>query len=211
MAATPDYLAPYARAADVHGGGFGTLLWSSPGTQKARFEALVRVLDPRLLKRTIFCDAGCGRADLVPFFKKRGVQLEQYIGIEAIPELVAEAKRQKLPNGLIIEADFVADPKRLAVGADVIYFGGSLNTLDDEGFYAMLKHAWNMTGKAVALSFLSSKSRARDRELYWRLKANVGAFFKDLGAGQMDHLDDYLDGDCTFVAVRKDALLTQIR
>src|SRR5437868_1227064 len=60
----PDYLEPYLDAARTHGGGFGSLLWASPQTQAARFQAIHRIID---LSGARVLDAGCGRADLPEF------------------------------------------------------------------------------------------------------------------------------------------------
>ena len=42
------------------------------------------------------------------------------------------------------------------VGADVIAFSGSLNTMDDETFYATLRRAYDATAATLVFNFLAS-------------------------------------------------------
>src|SRR5438045_4009908 len=53
------YLLPYLKAAELHGSGFGSLLWASPETQATRFDAIERL--GRLHGKSVL-DVGCGRA-----------------------------------------------------------------------------------------------------------------------------------------------------
>jgi len=191
----PDYLAPYARAVRRLGAGFEALLWQSRSTQRARFDALLRLVS---LENVVLCDAGCGHADLLDHLHRRGIALNHYTGIEAQPELARMASRRAAgyPNAIVVLADFVAEPNRLLVGADVTYFGGSLNTMNDELFYRTLKLASEATARTVALSFLCSLRRANEPHLHWRGLADVIAFARTLGKN-VRRLDDYLDGDAT--------------
>ena len=85
------YLVPYLRAAAAHGAGFGSLLWASPDTQAARFEAFTRLWD---FNGQSLLDAGCGRADFLESLEARGIRPADYIGIEAVPELADAAERK---------------------------------------------------------------------------------------------------------------------
>ena len=95
------------RAADKHGAGFRSLLWASPQTQAARFDAIDAIVD---LNGKSVLDVGCGRADLLEFLLDRGVRPADYVGIEAVDELAdaAEAKRAARSDVRIVRADFVA-------------------------------------------------------------------------------------------------------
>src|SRR5882762_5334646 len=107
-----DYLEPYRRAASRHGDRFGSLLWASPGTQAARFDAICRLAD---MRGRCVLDAGCGRGDFIDFLMAREVQPKQFIGIEAVDELAAAAMRKQLPEARIIHGDFVREPGLLEV------------------------------------------------------------------------------------------------
>jgi hypothetical protein len=124
--------------------------------------------------------------------------LDHYTGIEAQPELASVASKRvaAYSNAVVVYADFVAEPNRLLVGADVTYFGGSLNTMNDELFYRTLRLASQATARTVALSFLSSMSRAHESHLHWRAVADVMAFARSVGTS-VRRLDGYLDGDAT--------------
>jgi SAM-dependent methyltransferase len=200
------YLAPYLRAAEVHGGGFGSLLWASPNTQSARFDAIRRVGD--LQGRSVL-DVGCGRADLLDFLLDRNVRPAEYVGIEAVGPLVEAAEdnaRRHNAAGIvraaIVRADFVAEPDRLHAGADVIIFSGSLNTADDPTFYSVLATAFASAQWTLVFNFLCSPELAGRDYLAWRRPADVVAFARSLSR-DVRTLSDYLDGDFT-VAVRRE-------
>ncbi|MGE5609570.1 MAG: hypothetical protein ACM359_09980 [Bacillota bacterium] len=192
------YLQPYLQAAERYGAGFKSLLWASPRTQQARFEALVRVCD---FRGRMVLDAGCGRADLLDYLRWAGVELEHYTGIEAVADLAQAARQKNHPRSLIIEADFVRQPHRLLVGADVIVFCGSLNTFDEKSFYDTLATAFEAATEMVVFNFLSSPRLAGADWLLWHAPKDVRAFAQRLTA-DVAMLDDYMDGDCT-LAMRK--------
>jgi hypothetical protein len=191
----PSYLLPYLSAAQRHAGGFRSLLWASTGTQEARFNAFVRLLG---FHGQSLLDVGCGRADFPEYLIQRRIDLESYIGLEAVPLLVLAAQRRAIPRSRIIQSDFVADPRRLFVGADIVLFSGSLNTLSDEVFYTTLRHAFAATACHLIFNFLSSPLLAGTRYLYWHHREDVKRFLQQLG-GEIHQLDDYIDGDCTML------------
>src|SRR5688572_17071072 len=156
------YLKPYIEAASQYGDGFSSLLWASPRTQAARFDAIARLYDMRD-RRVI--DAGCGRADLLDFLVGRGIRPAHYLGIEAVDELAAAAIRKGLPQSEIIHGDFVTNPQYLRVGTDVIVFSGSLNTLDAAQFQTALDVAWESTKEALVFNFLSAAHLANAKWL----------------------------------------------
>src|SRR5256885_861766 len=108
------YLEPYRKAAERHGDQFGALLWASPRTQAARFEAICELARPSGKK---VLDVGCGRADLMDFMVLREIGPREYVGIEAVDELVGAAMRKKWANAQIVQCDFVREPARMKVGA----------------------------------------------------------------------------------------------
>lgn len=197
MKARPDerelYLAPYLDAAAEYGAGFGALLWASPKTQRARFEAIHGAID--LDGRSIL-DAGCGRADFLDYLLRQGVRPAEYQGIEAIEPLACAAEMRGWPAAQIIRADFVRDPGCLFTGSEVVIFSGSLNTLDDREFYSTLGHAFHAASDALVFNFLSSNHLAGKAYLFWRDPADVTAFLISLG-GTVRCSTEYMAGDCT--------------
>lgn len=192
------YLQPYLDAARVHGAEFGSLLWASPHTQAVRFEAIRQVAD---LNGKSVLDVGCGRADLLEHLLARGVRPAAYIGIEAVDALATAAEARRLPRTVILRADFVAQPARLFVGADVVVLSGALNTADDSAFYATLAHAYEAAAESLVFNFLSSPILAGRDYLYWRRHQDVTRFSRTLSK-DVSLLDDYLPGDMT-VRLRK--------
>jgi hypothetical protein len=198
--AEPDYLQPYLTAARRHGCGFGSLLWASPATQAARFDAFARLCE---LDGHSVLDAGCGRADLLDFLLARGVHPDHYTGLEAVAALADAAETKRRPHSLIVRADFVAEPARLFTGADVMIFSGSLNTLQPQSFYEVLRTAWQAAVHELAFNFLASPQLAAIDYLHWHRPFDVMEFARELG-GEVEMLDDYLPGDCT-IRIRKPA------
>jgi SAM-dependent methyltransferase len=194
------YLEPYHSAANKHGAEFGSLLWASPQTQAARFDAIERL--GRLHRKSVL-DVGCGRADLLDFLLDRDVRPADYVGLEAVEDLAraAEAKRRRMKDVRIVRGDFVRDPVKMFVAADVVVFSGSLNTLDDRDFYRTLSRAFDACADAVVFNFLCNHYLAGADYLRWRRPADVVAFASQLSP-DVRTLDDYLHGDFT-VALHK--------
>ena len=192
---SPQYLQPYLRAAERHGGSFDSLLWASPTTQGDRFDAIAAAAD--FAGRSVL-DVGCGRADFLDYLLRRGVGPGAYFGIEAVPALAEAARRKGHPSATIIEADFVAEPRRLFVGAQIVVISGALNTADDLAFYATLRRAYDAAGECLVFNFLCSPRLAGTAYLHWRSARDVLRFARD-HAGWVTTVDDYLPGDCTVV------------
>jgi len=187
------HLGPYIKAARQHGAGFGALLWASPRTQRTRFETIRLMVDPA--GRRIL-DAGCGRADYLAYLIESGVWPADYVGIEGVETLAAAARAKALPNTTIVCADFVLEPARLFVGADIVVFSGSLNTLKDEAFYATIRRAYDAAGVALVFNFLNSTYLAGQDYLFWRRSNDVFQFARQF-CGDVRIKDNYLQGDCT--------------
>ena len=194
------YLKPYLDAAKTYGAGFGSLLWASPTTQAARFDAILKMAD---LNGKSVLDVGCGRADLLDHMLKRGVRPADYVGIEAVSVLAEAAAGKRLPRAIILKADFVTDPVKMFVGADVVVFSGSLNTVEDAVFYATLTRAFDAATEALVFNFLSSPMLAGQDFLHWRFTDDVLAFARRLSP-RVTQLATYLPGDTT-VCVQRDA------
>jgi hypothetical protein len=192
------YLEPYRKAAAREGDLFGALLWASPRTQAARFEAICS-LAPMTGKRVL--DVGCGRADLVDFFGEREIGPAEYVGIEAVVELVGAAMWKESKWGRIVQGDFVREPGVMLVGADVVVFSGSLNTLDVGQFEKSLREGFEAAGEVLVFNFLAAAHIANAEWLRWHRKEHVMGMVSRWGK-RAAMRDDYLDGDCT-IAVYK--------
>ncbi len=199
---TPDYLQPYTSAARRYGGGFSSLLWASPRTQRARFQALARIEE---FTGRFVLDVGCGRADLLDHLVTNDLAPRLYTGIEAVPQLLEAARAKPHAMATIVERDFVSDPRAMNVGADLTVFSGSLNTLDDEAFYSTLRHAFGATRGSIVFNYLVSPLLAGQPFLHWRNPADVMTFARSL-TGDVQQLADYLEGDGTMVMRRREEI-----
>jgi hypothetical protein len=195
-----DYLEPYLEAARRHRGGFESLLWASPRSQRVRFDAITRACN---LNGQSVLDAGCGHADFMGFLVERKIRPADYIGLEAVGALADEAEARRYPGARILRGDFVLEPARLFVAADVIVFSGSLNTMDDAAFFATLDRAIDASAHAVVFNFLNSTALAGKDYLHWRRTDHVIAHLRSR-CDDVHTLTDYLPGDCT-IAVFKPA------
>jgi len=195
----PAYLKPYLSASQKYGAGFGSLLWASPKTQTVRFKALLAAID---VHGQAVLDVGCGRADLLEYMLSRGRFPKSYTGIEAVDALAAAAERKRLPNCRIVRGDFVREPELLEVGAEILLYSGSLNTMDRDCFYACLASAFAAATHAVVFNFLSSPFLAASSHLTWHKADDVLHFARGLSR-RVGLFDDYLRGDTT-VVIRKD-------
>ena len=195
---TPRYLAPYLSAASRHGAGFSSLLWASPHTQTVRSAALTRMAG---LNGKSLLDVGCGRADLLDFLLDRRIKPAHYVGLEGVATLADAAEAKGHKDAMIVRADFVREPLRMFVAADVVYFSGSLNTLDSTTFYATLRKAYDAAAEQLVFNFLCSPELAGMTYLQWHHPAEVWAFCKTL-TDDVRRLDDYLHGDTTFALTK---------
>jgi hypothetical protein len=173
-------------------------LWDDRRAQRIRFDAIARICP---LAGRHLLDVGCGKADLLAFLLARGIVPARYTGLEAQPWLVHAARRRRRGGFSIVLGDFVRQPAKLRVGADVIVFSGSLNLLPAAAFYRTLERAWAATARWLVFNFLCSPALAADEFLMWRRQETVLAFARAL-AGPVRVDDRYENGDCT-VAMRK--------
>ena len=195
----PAYLQPYSRAVKRHGPDFRALLWASRRTQEQRFEALAKMADPTGLA---ILDIGCGRADFLHFLVARGTPPRKYVGLEGVRELAEAAENRRLENARIVVADFVREPKRMQVGADVIFCSGALNTIEPSEFYQTIRNAFAAAKRAFVFNFLSSSMLAGTNYLRWHERRDVIKFCRTLTEHVEKH-EGYIEGDCT-IAMRQD-------
>lgn len=149
------YLDPYRRSAQRHGSDFGVTLWASVASQQRRFEVFTQMCD--FTARRVL-DAGCSRGDLAAFLDQRHVAYEQFVGIDALPQVIEFASARRLPRTLFQAGDFIHHPHLLRTGSPhVICLSGTLNTMADDQVLALLEHAWAATSHVLLFNFLSDR------------------------------------------------------
>lgn len=197
------YLTPYQIAAAQHGGAFETTLWNSPKTQRARFEVIAQLCP---MSGSTIIDAGCGRGDLLDYLIEIDRRPRQYIGVDALEEMVAAALEKKLPHAEFVHEDFFANPTVLRrYQPAIIVYSGSLNTMDDSEFFLALNTAVGIAEIGVIFNFLSTRFNqgwVDDSGIARRHPPDlvVGKMLEwDLNRIELRH--DYLeDHDCTIAA-----------
>ena len=170
----PGYLEPYRLAVEHGGPGFESLLWNSKAGQEARFRVVRDTVD---LTGRVVADLGCGRADFAAHLHHTGVEYGRYVGVEALPDLLAfcrdRAAKEPLPECIWLEGDFVSDHGLFKAlvrthGVDTLVFSGSLNTLEQPSALDVLGRAWDAISPvrdgALVYNFLSSMTRRGPHE-----------------------------------------------
>jgi len=153
-----DHLAAYRDAIHRYGPGFDATLWGSREAQLLRFDVLADLVDLGGLR---LVDVGCGAGDLAAHLRDRGIDLAGYVGIDALPEMIRHAEARGLPGTEWRTGDPLADPGLLDVDADMAYFSGTLNTLDDEAARRLVLAAWRRTSLGVCFNFLGDRPHPR--------------------------------------------------
>src|SRR5947209_12465222 len=112
-----------------------------------------------------------------------GVAPDHYVGLEGVSMLADSAEGRRRPRSMIVRADFVSEPARMFVGADVVVLCGSLNTLAPVTFYETLRMAYHAAAEDLVFNFLCSDELAAASYLHWYRAADVLAFARELEIG----------------------------
>lgn len=149
------YLKPYRDHVDAHGAGFAATLWASRESQRRRFAAMTQSVffaGKRVL------DAGCSRGDFAEYMIEKGVDFEQYIGIDGVDEVIDHAQRANIPRSEFHVGDLVANAKLFTIGdPQIITISGTLNTMTDDQVDTLLSSAWNGARETLMFNFLSDR------------------------------------------------------
>ncbi|MCC7145964.1 MAG: class I SAM-dependent methyltransferase [Phycisphaeraceae bacterium] len=146
------YLEPYRQSQRQHGTDFEVTLWASRRSQRVRFDVMAHMA---YLGGKRILDAGCSRGDFAAYLLERGIQYGQYVGVDALGEVIEFARARNLSNAEFIKGDFMQDPPLLSSGApQVVCISGSLNTMSDAEVMAVLEQAWVAAGEVLLFNFL---------------------------------------------------------
>ncbi len=152
------YLQPYRDAVRRFGGGFETTLWNSREAQELRFDVMTGMAD--FAGRSIL-DVGCGEGDLAARLIERKVPFRSYVGLDAVPEMIAAAGARNLPRCTFAVADPVTDPHALPAGADLVTLSGTLNTMDEATAERLVAACLAAAKAGVVFNFLSTRASTR--------------------------------------------------
>lgn len=156
---TAAYLAPYRAALDRHGAGFRATLWGSRETQLLRF-AVMCELAP--LDGCTILDVGCGQGDFAVYLHDLGVRFRQFIGVDAMEDMIEQAKGRALERCRFSTADLLRDGSWLnAAGADWITISGTLNTMEEPTAQGLVETCFRAAQQGVIFNFLSNRAHEK--------------------------------------------------
>jgi SAM-dependent methyltransferase len=154
-----EYLSLYTEAGDRSVPNHRAACWESVEVQRTRFTVLLEALPRTILEDATILDAGCSRGDLAQFLIDARVPFARYVGIDAIPEVIAFASKRPLPRCEFYRGDFVRDAKVAATAKpDVTFLSGTVNTMTQDQALAVLDALWKASRRALVFNFLSDRA-----------------------------------------------------
>jgi SAM-dependent methyltransferase len=167
--------ARYRTRYETYGYDRRTLGWEKD-CQHVRFEAALEGLRPEDYASVL--DVGCGFGDLLTYLRKRRWR-GRYVGIDLVPELLAEARERHADDGRAVfehadaSAGGFAQSAGLAIGIGV--FNHRLHQDNLDFVAATLEAMWNASSRAVVCDFLSDSAELGKRraDLYYADPADI--------------------------------------
>lgn len=155
-----DYLKPYVESQEIHGSEFDVTLWAGPDTQQIRFEVFAEMVD---LGGKVILDAGCSRGDLAQWLLDAGIAYRQYIGVDALPEVVRFAESRRLDRCTFLTGDMLVDDidALLDQRPAIVCVSGTLNTMTFREAKRFLQKMWALADEALIFNFLSDRCGPR--------------------------------------------------
>ena len=139
------------------------IFWSSKDAQEKRFEALLDIGD--LTGREIL-DVGCGYGDLLTYIENKGINIERYVGVDIVPEIVK--KGRELHEGVNITVRDIQKEPLEENSFDYVMGSGIFAFNNNEwGKYVvdMLKEMLKVSKIGVGVNFLKQQPLNR---LSWK-------------------------------------------
>jgi SAM-dependent methyltransferase len=202
-----EFLRPYREAVARHGPGFEATLWGTPEAQQIRFDVMIELAG---LDGCVVMDVGCGRGDFAARLLEQGVAFSHFIGLDALPEVIAAAQERSLDRCTFRVADAL-EPLALAAGdatPDYVCISGTLNTMDDDSARGLVTAAFDVAAQGIVFNFLSDRPHPRwaGRDLTPARRFDTVAWIAwALGlSSRVGFTQDYLDGHDATIIVRHD-------
>ena len=180
-------------------GTVGALGWRGEASQIKRFEVLANVGD--LNGRTLL-DVGCGYGDLKEFLDQRFSDFT-YIGIDQMPEFIAEAKAryENHTDTHFSQTDFTTVDLPTV---DFVIASGALGyRCDDPDFYAnMIGKMYQAATQALAFNMLDAARFPDHQLLVGHDRDKIAALCRTLSP-RITVTTDYLEDDFTVFMFRE--------
>lgn len=159
---SPDeaHLDPYREAVERLGPGapgYRAALWGSRESQVLRFDVMI---DMAGFDGCALLDIGCGTGDFAQHLIEREVDFSRYIGIDAVAELIQNARERGLPEP---ECEFHVRNALAALDSlkdfepDFTVLSGTLNTMDEAAARKLVQAAFDASAQGVVFNFLSDR------------------------------------------------------
>jgi SAM-dependent methyltransferase len=200
-----EYLRPYREAVKQFGACFSATLWMSREAQRLRFDVMIGLAD---FEDGTVLDAGCGIGDMAEQLLKREVKFKKYIGIDAMEELIAEARTRNFPRCEFHAADLVHDHRLLGEFApDWVCISGTLNTMEENLARDLVSDAFDAAKRGVVFNFLSDRAEpqwlSRDIGPSRRFNTVQWIDWALSKTSLVSFTQDYLEGHDATVVMRK--------
>ena len=167
--------------------------WREKDSQTRRFEVIEGVGD---LNGRVVLDVGCGYGDLKPFLDER-LSGFTYIGLDHMPEFIAEAKERfkDNPETYFYQTDFTT---AVLPQVDYVIASGALvYRCDDPHFYTdMIQKMYAAATYAVAFNMLDAQKFPKHPLLVGHDRGEIVSFCKEV-AHDVEVISGYLDDDFT--------------
>lgn len=147
--------------------------YSSKASQHRRFRILTEIAD---LNDVVVLDYGCGTGELLDYLKTQGISIQNYIGVDIVPEFL-EIARAKFPQYNFIEGPGIQDLK-----FDFALISGVFNNkLDDNRAFwqKTISSLYSSCRRGIAFNLMSNYVDYFDPELFYESPEEVFRFIKN--------------------------------
>lgn len=186
------------RIAEFQHGTVESLGWRGAHSQQVRYQVLAKVGD---LNGKMILDAGCGYGDLKAFLDRQFSGFD-YIGIDQMPEFIAEARKryEGIERTTFYQTDFsTAELPQV----DYVFASGVLGyRCKNDGFYtAMIGKLYNSARIALAFNMLDNQYFPQHDLLVGHDRDEILTLCRVLSP-RVGCFNDYLEDDFTVMMYR---------
>ncbi len=162
------------------------LQWNSKNSQQVRFRQLLKFLPERMEQYKVV-DAGCGFADLYYYLLQSGQQPLEYIGLDSMDAMVAEA--QKRTSCQILHCDILKDG---LIESDFYLCSGAMNIMSGFQTHLFIRRCY----EASRIGFIFNVLWGEKEDLVYNYMSidDIEMIAEELGAS-CEIKTGYLHGD----------------
>ena len=185
----------YTSAINMYGTSAKGVNWNSKANQEIRFEVLLEML-PKKINSFSVVDAGCGFGDLYNYMIKKKKVPKNYVGIDSLSDMYEIASGKT--GCEIIIADICKDKLPTA---DYYLCSGAMNVLSVFETHLFIRNCFESSKYGFIFNILYGDKKSETYNYF--TKSQIKDIARELGVGNIQTKENYLDGDIT-VAFLKD-------